>query len=72
MNWAVYALARKVPALSPDQFVTPRGGTDATLTDANLVLGYLDADFFLGGRMKLDAAAAKAAISDGNRRRAWP
>jgi N-methylhydantoinase A len=42
-----------------------RGGTNATLTDANLVLGYLDADFFLGGRMKLDTAAAKVAISEG-------
>lgn len=40
-----------------------RGGTDATLTDANLVLGYLDADFFLGGRMKLDLAAAKGATA---------
>jgi N-methylhydantoinase A len=40
-----------------------RGGTDATLTDANLVLGYLDSSSFLGGRMALDVEAAKAAIS---------
>jgi N-methylhydantoinase A len=33
-----------------------------TLTDANLVLGYLDPDFFLGGDMALDAGAARAAI----------
>jgi N-methylhydantoinase A len=39
-----------------------RGGVEATLTDANLVLGYLDAGFFLGGGMALDAAAARAAI----------
>src|SRR5581483_10057393 len=32
-----------------------RGGTDATLTDALVVLGYLDPDHFLGGRMPLDA-----------------
>ena len=31
-----------------------RGGTRPTLTDANLVLGYLDAGFFLGGAMALD------------------
>src|SRR5262247_2224801 len=40
------------------------GGTKPTLTDANLVLGYLDAGFFLGGAMALDPAAAEAAIRD--------
>lgn len=35
-----------------------RGGTEPTLTDSNLVLGYLDAGFFLGGAMKLDRAGA--------------
>jgi N-methylhydantoinase A len=30
------------------------GGTQATVTDADLVLGYLDGDAFLGGRMRLD------------------
>lgn len=39
-----------------------RGGTDATLTDANLLLGYLDAGSFLGGSMKLDPEAARAAM----------
>ena len=39
-----------------------RGGVLPTLTDANLVLGYLGADRFLGGRMRLDAAAAEDAI----------
>jgi N-methylhydantoinase A len=38
------------------------GGEEATLTDANLVLGYLDGDAFLGGHMRLDAEAAKRAI----------
>lgn len=40
-----------------------RGGTEPTVTDADLVLGYLDPDYFLGGGMKLDAAAAREAIS---------
>ena len=40
-----------------------QGGGLATLTDANLALGYLVPDAFLGGRMALDAAAADAAIS---------
>jgi N-methylhydantoinase A len=38
------------------------GGTLPTTTDANLVLGYLDAAYFAGGRIRLDAGAARAAI----------
>lgn len=39
-----------------------QGGKNATVTDADLVLGYLDANFFLGGRMKLDRAASERVI----------
>src|SRR5687768_15208479 len=39
-----------------------RGGTVPTVTDAQLVLGYLDPDNFAGGRMQLDRAAAVKAI----------
>ena len=39
-----------------------RGGTTPTCTDANLALGYLAADYFAGGRLPLDAAAARQAI----------
>jgi len=39
-----------------------RGGARPTVTDADLVLGLLDADNFLGGDMPLDKAAAEAAI----------
>lgn len=39
-----------------------RGGKQPTVTDANLVLGYLSPDAFLGGRMPLDRAAAERAI----------
>ena len=42
-----------------------QGGTRPTLTDANLLLGYLDAGFFLGGTMQLDKAAAETAIAHG-------
>jgi N-methylhydantoinase A len=38
------------------------GGADPTVTDADLVLGYLDPGYFLGGRMALDMAAAEHAI----------
>jgi N-methylhydantoinase A len=39
-----------------------RGGTLPTVTDASLVLGHVDPDYFLGGRIKLDLAAAFRAI----------
>ncbi len=41
-----------------------RGGTEPTLTDANLVLGRLDAQMLLGGRMQVDLDAARAAITE--------
>ncbi len=41
-----------------------RGGAQPTVTDANVVLGRLDKDDFLGGGMKLDAEAATRVIDD--------
>ena len=38
------------------------GGTEPTVTDANLLAGRLSADYFLGGEMKLDVAKAEAAV----------
>ncbi len=40
-----------------------RGGTQPTVTDANLVLGRINPDRFLGGELSLDTAAARAAIA---------
>ena len=40
-----------------------QGGTEATVTDADLVLGYLDPDYFLGGKMPLDTKQARQALS---------
>jgi N-methylhydantoinase A len=40
-----------------------RGGEEPTVTDADLLLGYISADHFLGGRMRLDAEGAEAAIA---------
>ncbi|MCM3699614.1 hydantoinase/oxoprolinase family protein [Paenibacillus macerans] len=39
-----------------------RGGTEPTVTDVNLVLGYMNPDHFLGGEMKLDKALSEEAI----------
>ena len=41
-----------------------QGGEDPTVTDADLVLGYLDPDFFLGGTMELDIELSKRAIEE--------
>jgi N-methylhydantoinase A len=42
-----------------------RGGTEPTVTDCNLVLGRLAPDRFLGGEMRLDHDAARAALDEG-------
>lgn len=42
-----------------------RGGTRPTVTDAALVLGYIDPDYFLGGAMDLDVEAASSALGAG-------
>ena len=39
-----------------------RGGKEPTVTDADLILGYLDPEFFLGGEMQLDVQAARKAM----------
>jgi N-methylhydantoinase A len=41
-----------------------KGGTQPTVTDANVVLGRIDPDSFLGGRMKLDAKASHRVVSE--------
>lgn len=38
------------------------GGTEPTVTDANVVLGIIDPEYFLGGRIKLDRSAAEIAV----------
>lgn len=40
------------------------GGTEPTVTDADLVLGYINADYYLGGDMTVDQEAARAAIQE--------
>ena len=47
---------------SPGPACYGRGGVEPTVTDADLLLGYLDPEFFLGGEMKLDVAAATRAV----------
>lgn len=47
---------------SPGPACYDLGGTEATPTDASVVLGYIDPDYFLGGKKKLNAVRSKEAI----------
>lgn len=47
---------------SPGPACYGRGGAEPTITDCNVVLGYLSPDNFLGGKMRLDVEAAHRAI----------
>lgn len=49
---------------SPGPVCYDVGGTEPTVSDADLVLGYLNENYFLGGRMKLDKPKTLAAIRD--------
>lgn len=49
---------------TPGPVAYGRGGTEPTVTDANLTLGRIDPDYFLGGTMRLDMPAARAAITE--------
>ncbi|MHB8242166.1 MAG: hydantoinase/oxoprolinase family protein [Solirubrobacteraceae bacterium] len=51
-------------AADPGPVCYSRGGTEPTVTDAAVVLGYIDPDYFLGGTMALDAAASERAVSE--------
>ncbi len=50
-------------AAAPGPACYGRGGTDPTVTDADLLMGYLDEHSFLGGSFALDRAAAQAALA---------
>ncbi|RMF90169.1 MAG: hydantoinase/oxoprolinase family protein [Nitrospinota bacterium] len=47
---------------SPGPVCYDQGGEEPTVTDADLILGYLDPDYFLGGKMRLNLEKAREAI----------
>jgi N-methylhydantoinase A len=60
-----------LPAVGPDSAGSEpgpvcygQGGSEPTVTDADAVLGYLNPDYFLEGRLKLDVGAAAAALAE--------
>ena len=60
--------ARDRPARCPGPAAYGRGGTKATTTDANLWLGRINKDYFCGGEVAADMAAAEAAHHGGRRK----
>ena len=60
----VIAVGPRSAGADPGPACYGRGGDRPTLTDANLLLGYLDPAFFLGGEMALDRTAAERAVGE--------
>ncbi|MCL4744054.1 MAG: hydantoinase/oxoprolinase family protein [Burkholderiaceae bacterium] len=63
--WIEHGLLRMGPqsaGADPGPACYGRGGERATCSDANLLLGYLSPEYFAGGRIRLDARAALAAV----------
>src|SRR2546425_8390677 len=60
----VIAVGPESASSTPGPVCYGRGGTEPTVTDANLALGYLNADYFAGGTMTLDGVGAARAITD--------
>ena len=61
-NLGLIAVGPESAAADPGPICYGQGGTEPTVTDANLVLGYLNPDYFNGGAMSLDRAAAEEGI----------
>ncbi|PYO02611.1 MAG: methylhydantoinase [Candidatus Rokuibacteriota bacterium] len=60
----VIAVGPESASSTPGPVCYARGGSEPTVTDANLVLGYLNPDYFAGGTMTIDDAGAARAIDD--------
>jgi N-methylhydantoinase A len=61
-NLGLLAVGPRSAGSEPGPACYGRGGGEPTVTDADLVLGFLDAANFLGGEMTLDVAAAAASL----------
>ncbi len=73
--WVDSAGAFKVGPTSAGSFPGPvcyrKGGMQPTVTDADLVLGYFNPNYFLGGRLNLDKDASVAAIKELGQKMGW-
>ncbi|MHB8469801.1 MAG: hydantoinase/oxoprolinase family protein [Gaiellaceae bacterium] len=62
-SYGVLQVGRASAGADPGPACYGRGGSEPTVTDANLLLGYLNADYFAGGAMTLDRGAAERAVA---------
>ena len=62
VDMGMIAIGPQSAGADPGPMCYGMGGTEPTITDANVVLGYLDPNWFNGGAMSLDAAAAARGI----------
>ena len=60
----VLRVGPKSAGAAPGPVCYGAGGAEPTITDANLVLGRIDAEYFLGGEISLDVDAARSAIEE--------
>ena len=64
--WLDEAMTLKVGPMSQGSVPGPacygRGGSEPTVTDADIILGYMNPDYFLGGEMRLDPVRAREAL----------
>src|SRR6059058_4028551 len=58
-NLGVIAVGPESASSAPGPVCYGRGGAEPTVTDANVVLGYINPDFFAGGSIRLQPAAAR-------------
>lgn len=63
-NLGLLKVGPESAASEPGPVCYQKGGQNPTVTDADLVLGYLNPDYFLGGQMKLDVEATKKALQE--------
>lgn len=64
VNMGLITVGPKSAGADPGPICYSSGGRQPTITDANLVLGYLNPDYFNAGAMKLDLEAARRGIDD--------
>jgi 5-oxoprolinase (ATP-hydrolysing)/N-methylhydantoinase A len=64
VKMGVIAVGPESAGAEPGPVCYGSGGQEPTVTDANLLLGYLSPDYFLGGRIKLDKEAAYRSIEE--------
>jgi N-methylhydantoinase A len=64
LRMGLIAVGPESAGADPGPICYGKGGTEPTVTDADLVLGYLNPDYFLGGKMKLDLDAAIRGIEE--------